>query len=68
MQNQTEINSVRTQFKSWGGDMVADANGNLYLFTMQREVFKINPNTRLATYLGEIKNIPEDYTSKCCNG
>ena len=55
-------NSVRTQFKSWGGDMIADANGNLYLFTMQRLVYKINPNTRLATYLGEIKNIPEDYT------
>jgi hypothetical protein len=55
-------NSVRTQFKSWGGDMIADANGNLYLFTMQRLVYKINPNTRLATYLGQISNIPEDYT------
>jgi len=55
-------NSVRKQFKSWGGDMVADANGNLYLFTMQREVFKINPNTRLATFVGDIKNMPEDYT------
>jgi hypothetical protein len=55
-------NSVRTQIKSWGGDMIADANGNLYLFTMQRSVFKINPNTRLATFLGQIKNIPDDYT------
>ncbi|MBV9960802.1 MAG: T9SS type A sorting domain-containing protein [Parafilimonas sp.] len=55
-------NSVKTQFKSWGGDMIADASGNLYLFTMQREIFKINPNTRLATFVGEIKNMPEDYT------
>lgn len=53
--------SIRTQFTSWGGDMIADANGNLYLFTMMRQVYKINPNTRLATFLGEIKNIPEDY-------
>lgn len=53
--------SVRTQFTSWGGDMIADANGNLYLFTMTRQVYKINPDTRLATFLGEIKNIPEDY-------
>ncbi|SFP68389.1 T9SS type A sorting domain-containing protein [Parafilimonas terrae] len=53
--------SVRTQFTSWGGDMIADASGNLYLFTMMRQVYKINPNTRLATFLGEIKNIPQDY-------
>jgi hypothetical protein len=55
-------NSVRTQFKSWGGDLIADATGNLYLFTMQRLVYKINPKTQLATYLGQIKNMPEDYT------
>ncbi|MEP6684425.1 MAG: T9SS type A sorting domain-containing protein [Parafilimonas sp.] len=55
-------NSVTVQFKSWGGDMIADANGNLYLFAMQRGIYKINPNTRLATFLGQIKNIPEDYT------
>jgi hypothetical protein len=55
-------NSVRTQIKSWGGDLIADANGNLYLFAMQRSVYKINPNTRLATFLGQIKNIPDDYT------
>lgn len=55
-------NSIKAQFQSWGGDMVADANGNLYLFTMQREVFKINPNTRNAFFLGDIENIPADYT------
>ena len=55
-------NSVAVQYKSWGGDMVADASGNLYLFTIQRLVYKINPGTRLATYLGTIKNMPEDYT------
>lgn len=55
-------NSVKTQFKSWGGDLIADANGSLYLFAIQRGVFKINPLTRVATYLGDIKNIPADYT------
>ncbi|MBS1745438.1 MAG: T9SS type A sorting domain-containing protein [Bacteroidetes bacterium] len=55
-------NSVKEAYKSWGGDMIADAKGNLYLFDMQRGVYLINPNTRLATYLGNIKNIPEDYT------
>jgi hypothetical protein len=55
-------NSVKTQFKSWGGDMIADADGALYLFAMQRGVFKINPGTRVATYLGNIQNMPDDYT------
>ncbi|MEO8711720.1 MAG: T9SS type A sorting domain-containing protein [Parafilimonas sp.] len=55
-------NSVKKQFVSWGGDLIADANGNLYLFAMQRGVYKINPNTRLATFIGQIKNMPEDYT------
>ncbi len=60
--NSNKENSVTTQFKSWGGDLIADANGNLYLFAIQRGVYKINPNTRLATFLGQIKNIPDDYT------
>ena len=60
--NSNGENSVKTEYKSWGGDMIADAKGNLYLFAMQRGVYKINPNTRLATFLGQIKNIPEDYT------
>ena len=55
-------NSINTQLKSWGGDLIADANGNLYLFAMQRSVFKINPSTKVATYLGDIQNIPENYT------
>lgn len=54
--------SITTQFKSWGGDMIADANGALYLFTVQREVFKINLATKVATYLGDIQNMPPDYT------
>jgi hypothetical protein len=55
-------NSIKTQIKSWGGDMIADANGSLYLFAMQKGVFKINPVTKVATYLGNIKSMPDDYT------
>jgi hypothetical protein len=29
---------------------------------MQKGVFKINPVTKVATYLGSIKNMPDDYT------
>lgn len=55
-------NSIKQEFKTWGGDMIADASGNLYLFTMQRLIYKINPATRVATFIGQIKNIPEDYS------
>lgn len=54
--------SIKKQFTSWGGDLIADANGALYLFAMQRGVFKINISTKVATYLGDIQNIPADYT------
>ena len=54
--------SIKTQLKSWGGDLIADANGSLYLFAMQHGVFKINPFTKVAAYLGDLQNIPSDYT------
>lgn len=54
--------SVHTQSASWGGDMVADDGGNLYLFTTGAYVFKINPATRVADYLGTIKNLPMPYS------
>jgi len=55
-------NSINQEFKTWGGDLIADANGNLYLFTMQRLIYKINPGTKLATFIGQIKNMPDDYS------
>ena len=47
--------SVHHSCSAWGGDIVAAATGDLYLFTMRQQVFKINPNNRIATYLGNIK-------------
>jgi len=48
---------------SWGGDMVADANGNLYLVTSHNLVFKINLQTQVATFIKKIKGLPEGYTT-----
>jgi len=47
--------SVHTSCNNWGGDIVAAENGELYLFTMRQSVFKINPDTKVASYLGSIK-------------
>jgi hypothetical protein len=54
--------SIRNMCTSWGGDMVADALGGLYVISMRGHVFKINTQTLVADHLGQIKNIPQDYT------
>jgi len=54
--------SVHNKCSSWGGDLVADAEGNLYLFTASRSVFKIELESRIATYLGGVTGLSGAYT------
>jgi len=54
--------SIRNLCTSWGGDMIADAMGNLYVISMKKNVFKINPQTMVADFVGAIDNMPADYT------
>ena len=55
--------SIHDQATSWGGDIVGDAYGNLYLVTYRNHIFKINPKTKVADYLGQVKGLPELFTS-----
>lgn len=55
--------SVHAQCSSWGGDMVGDAYGNLYLVTYRNHLYKINPTTKNTAYLGQIKGLPAEFTS-----
>ncbi len=54
--------SVHNKCSSWGGDIVGDAFGSLYLFTATRNVFIIDVNTRIATYKGAITNLTPTFT------
>lgn len=54
--------SVHNPCSCWGGDIVAAENGDLYLFTMRQNVFKINTNTRIATFLGRVKGLDDNFT------
>lgn len=54
--------SVHNKCSSWGGDVVADASGNLYLFTAMKNVFKISLENKIATYLGSITGLSGAYT------
>ncbi len=54
--------SIHNKCSSWGGDVVGDAFGKLYLFTASRNVYEIDINTRIATYKGAILNLTPTYT------
>ncbi|MEO6452591.1 MAG: T9SS type A sorting domain-containing protein [Ginsengibacter sp.] len=47
---------------SWGGDVVSDVYGKLYLFTATQNVFIINIESKVATWLGKIKNLSPTFT------
>jgi hypothetical protein len=55
--------SVHNGCSSWGGDIVADDAGNLYLFSAGNNVFKINTSTKVATWLGPMKGLPSGFTT-----
>ena len=54
--------SFHNSCSSYGGDMVADNDGNLYIFTARNTVFKVNIETKVATYLGPVSGLPANYT------
>jgi hypothetical protein len=55
--------SIHDANTSWGGDMVADASGNLYVISAVNHVFKIDLQTKTATFIKKIKGLPEGFTS-----
>lgn len=54
--------SIHNSCSSFGGDMVADDDGNLFVFSNRKNVFKINIETKTATYLGAVSDLPSAYT------
>lgn len=69
IQNLGAINQFASKAKElgaetavYGGDMVADAFGNIYVISASSHVFKINPNKLSSEYLGQIQGLPAGYT------
>jgi hypothetical protein len=54
---------VRSSCTSWGGDMVADASGNLFLVTQSNYVFKIALPGKIAEYIGQISGLPAGFAA-----
>ncbi len=55
--------SIHNKCSSWGGDMVADAFGKLYIISASRSIFVVDVNTLIATYKGTIGGLPANYTT-----
>lgn len=55
-------NSVHNS-ANYGGDVIADKDENIFLIGANRAVFKISLQARVATYLGQIKNLPRGFST-----
>lgn len=55
--------SIHSKTLAWGGDMVADAAGNLYVISAFHHVFKVNIQSKVAAWVAEIKNLPATFTT-----
>lgn len=54
--------SVHNSCSSYGGDIIADDNGNLYILSARNHVFKVNIESKVATHLGAITGLPAGFT------
>jgi len=55
-------NSFTSMESGFGGDMIADADNNFYVFSASGNVFKISTKELKAKFAGKISGLPENYT------
>lgn len=54
--------SIHNRCSSFGGDMISDDEGNLFILTARNHVFKVNIQNKVATHLGAIEGLPATFT------
>ncbi len=55
--------SIHNKCSSWGGDMIADAFGKLYIISATRNVFVVDVTSRITTFKGTITGLSGNYTT-----
>lgn len=55
-------NKLQIMTIGFGGDMVADANNNFYIFSASGNVFKFNLQDKNAKFIGKVTGLPENYS------
>lgn len=54
--------SIHNSCTSYGGDVVSDDDGNIFIFSARNHIFKINLQSKVATHLGAVTGLPEGFT------
>src|SRR5574337_159434 len=54
--------SIHNGCSSFGGDMISDDKGNLFILTARNSVFSVNTQNKVAKYLGNIKGLEQNFT------
>jgi hypothetical protein len=55
-------NSIHSS-NGYGGDMIADKSGDMFVITANRRVFKIDIDSKVATYKGSITGLPKGFST-----
>ncbi|MBW7676868.1 T9SS type A sorting domain-containing protein [Chryseobacterium chendengshani] len=55
-------NSFTAMETGFGGDMIADADNNFYVFSTSGNVFKVSTKELKAKFIGKISGLPETYS------
>jgi len=55
-------NSFTTIESGFGGDMIADADNNFYVFATSGNVFKVSTKDLRSKFIGKITGLPENYS------
>ena len=54
--------SIHNRCSSFGGDMISDDKGNLFILTARNNVFTVNTESKVAKYLGSISGLEQNFT------
>lgn len=54
--------SIYNSCTSYGGDVIADDDDNLYIISARNHVFKVDIETKVATHLGSVTGLPANFT------
>ena len=54
--------SIHNKCTSWGGDIIGDVSGKLFIFSAAQNVFEIDLKTLVTTFKGRITNLPADFS------
>ena len=54
--------SIHTKATSWGGDVIGNVSGKLFIFSAAQNVFEIDLKSLETTFKGKISNLPADFS------